>query len=263
LPPLAPWVVRQAVTPADQVEALLVEAMDKRGYRRFAVLHPEDTFGTTMRDAFWSAAVRRGGEIVAVESYAPGSTDFRRPIRAMVGADSFTPEEIRARQAANQPLAHLQFDAIFIPDGARTAGQVLPQLIYYDVRGPVFMGPSTWNDPSLLQFGRQYADGTLFLDWFLPDADDDYARQFVERYHRAFGEARPLALTAQAYEAAQMLLPTLGEPDRLRVREGLYGRQWDSFSGRAAVRSDGEVARNFYLLSVRNRQIIPLKDRAE
>ncbi len=261
LPRLAPWAIRDAVTPAQQVNTLLDESMGRRGHRRFAILHPDDPFGRGMMNAFWDAVLARGGEITGVESYVPGSTTFKMPIRAMTGADSFTPEEVEARKELRQPLAHLDFDAVFVPDGAATAALILPQLLYFDVRGPVFMGPLTWNHPQLLELGRNYAEGTLFVDWYIPgEGATPFAQTFQERYAKTFREARAPTVTAQGYEAGWLLRDGLGLTNRRALRDSLYGREWIGFSGEARIGADGEFERPLFPLTVRRKQIVPLKD---
>lgn len=259
LPRLAPWAVRMAVTPRQQVDALLHEAMDLRGFRRFAILHPAEPFGVGMRDVFWDAVVARGGQVMAVDRYEPGSTDFKVAIRALVGADEFTPEELKARKAANQPLAHLDFDGIFIPDGAKTVGLILPQLLYFDVRGPVFFGPSTWNEPRLIELGREYAEGTFFVDWYWSGSESAVTRAFTAKYESVYGEARPPTVTAQGYEAAKLFAEPVMRDSRAAARNAAYGAEWASFSGRAKVLPDGEIARPLNVLTVMGKQIVPVE----
>ncbi len=259
LPALNPFTVRVALTPEEQVDTLLDEAAGKRGFRRFAVLYPDDAYGRTMRDAFWDAVVRRGGQITGVQSYTPGSTDFRASIRALIGADAFTSKEVEERKAKNQPLAHLDFDAVFIPDAARTAGLVVPQLLYYDVRGPLFLGTSAWNHPQLVQLARDYADGSIFVDWYVANAENAVVREFLERYAAVFPGQQPISLSAQAYEAGRILQRTAGTSSRDEARRRLYDARLNGFSGPAQVREDGEIERPLYLLTVINRRIEPFE----
>jgi ABC-type branched-subunit amino acid transport system substrate-binding protein len=257
LPPLAPWAVRMAVTPAQQIEALLREGFDKRGYRRFAILYPNDAFGLNMRDVFWSAVIARGGLVTGAETYRPGVTDFKAPIKALVGADDFPADELKARKEANQPLAHLDFDAVFIPDGGATVALVLPQLLYFDVRGPVFFGPATWNDPQLIRLGRDYAEGTFFVDWFWSGDESAPAKTFASRFEDAYGAGPRPALTAQAYEAARVLAANAKLETRGLARDALVKNDWATFGGKARVAADGEVERPLTILTVTGRQIVP------
>lgn len=259
LPELAPWGVRSSVTPRQQVKALLDESMGVKGHKRFAILYPEEPYGETMMNAYWDEVVARGGQITAVESYQPGSTDFRGPIRKLAGSDTFSREEIEALEERNQPLARLDFDAIFIPDGAPTAGLLIPQLIYYDVRGPLLMGTTAWHHPQLMEFGREYVEGSLFLDWFYPKSEDPFVQRFLEEYRVLYGDESPLSVSAQAYEAGLLAREVAHLADRQQVRDFLYDNEWDSFKGPARVLENGDVERAFYLLTVQRRQIIPVE----
>jgi ABC-type branched-subunit amino acid transport system substrate-binding protein len=81
------YVFRLGVTPEDEVEALLAEAIDRRGGSRFAVLHPAGEYGQRMRDVFQQAVEARGGSVVAIESYPEDATTSTDPIRRLVQRD--------------------------------------------------------------------------------------------------------------------------------------------------------------------------------
>jgi ABC-type branched-subunit amino acid transport system substrate-binding protein len=263
LPGARQGVVRLAVTPRMQIEALLDEAMGRRGFRKFAILRPNDPLGATLEDLFWDQVSARGGSITGAETYEPGSTDFKFPIRNLVGAEEFSPDELKQRKAANQPLAHLDFDAVFIPDTAQAAGLVVPELIYRDVRGPVFMGLSRWNDPKLVTLGGNYVEGSLFVDWFWPDSEDPEVTRFIKRYHAAYNDPRPPAAASQAYEAGILVSAPVKALDRGAARDAVFSRQWNGLGGKAKVLESGEVDRKLILLTVTRRQIGPADEHAE
>src|SRR5690606_20620431 len=74
------FIFRNALTGEMQVQYLVKTAMEKRGFKRFAILYPEDAYGTEYANLFWDAVLAAGGEIKAAQSYNPKETDFRASI---------------------------------------------------------------------------------------------------------------------------------------------------------------------------------------
>lgn len=148
------WVFRDMLTNSAVAEALVSWAMDVRGMRRFAVLHPEIEYGEEMRDLFWSRVEARGGEIRGVESYPRDATTFSEPIRALVQKQNVVERaeyqrklaELKAQgitdarkrrhaiekiKASISPV--IEFDALFVPDHWKTVALVAPALAFEDV----------------------------------------------------------------------------------------------------------------------------------
>ena len=79
------FVFRNFITPEMQVAALADFAVGRLGLDRFAVLYPDENYGTTFLNLFWDEILRRQGEIAAVAAYDPAQTDFAVPIQKLVG----------------------------------------------------------------------------------------------------------------------------------------------------------------------------------
>lgn len=155
------WVFRSMITNGKVAKALASFAIEERGMRRFAILHPDMTYGNEMRELFDKEVQELGGSITGVQEYEDKSTSFSEPIRKLVGKENLQdrPEyqrrlaEIRAqklgaRQYRNavekmrnsiSPL--IEFDAIFLPDQWRTVALVTPALAFEDVI-------TSWCDPA-------------------------------------------------------------------------------------------------------------------
>ena len=85
---------RGFMTLQHQVEALLHHAFELEGHERFAVLHPENGYGTSARDLFTAGVASRGGEVTVIQSYAEDATDFLATAQEMTGKD----KEARAEE---------------------------------------------------------------------------------------------------------------------------------------------------------------------
>ena len=98
-----PLVIRAGTSPRLEAELLAEYAVRSAGFRRFAILYPEDPFGRALRGAFWAAVEARGGEVVAVAHYPLGATDFAAPIRRMIGYE-LLPQAALGTLAAREKL---------------------------------------------------------------------------------------------------------------------------------------------------------------
>jgi len=79
------FVFRNFITPKMQARTLATFAVSSLGIERFAVLYPEERYGTTYMNLFWDAVQDKGAKIAAIESYDPELTDFAVPIKKLVG----------------------------------------------------------------------------------------------------------------------------------------------------------------------------------
>jgi branched-chain amino acid transport system substrate-binding protein len=55
------------------------------GASRFAILYPEENYGSRYMNLFWDQVVEHGGVVNGVEAYDPGGTDFAKPIKKLAG----------------------------------------------------------------------------------------------------------------------------------------------------------------------------------
>jgi len=105
----------------------------------------------------------------AFELYDPDLTDFREPVDKTLGLFytetrakeleelaekrkelNITRKTMKTLQYFNLPPL-VDFEAVFIADEARTAGQVIPTFAYRDAKGLRYLGISSWNSPQLIQ----------------------------------------------------------------------------------------------------------------
>ena len=88
------FVFRNFITPKMQARALAAFAVSSLGIERFAVLYPEERYGTTYMNLFWDAVREKGGKVAAIESYDPELTDFAVPIKKLVGLHYKVPKDL-------------------------------------------------------------------------------------------------------------------------------------------------------------------------
>jgi ABC-type branched-subunit amino acid transport system substrate-binding protein len=226
---LGEFVFRLGLTPGDQAGALARFCAEQRACKRFAILYPEDEYGTSFKNSFWDAVEQNGGSVVAIESYTPGSVDWQSEIKQLVGLEPLSPgqtalvkerDKLRRNAIANAAkLAapqyaglppYVDFDAIFIPDDAASVGLILPQLRFFDVRDVVYLGGSGWNDPALVKIAAREATRAVFTDEFFAGSARPEVAEFVRSYAASYGVS-PDAYAAEGRDAASVLRAAIEE----------------------------------------------------
>lgn len=245
IPEIGDFIFRHSLTPQAQIEALLSQAMERRGLGRFAVLYPESSQGKELAGLFVNAVLRRGGQIVATEGYGENLTDFRIPLRLLKGEDPN-----KNPSTTNEPPP---FEALFLPDYPEKISLIAPQLGYYGLQGVQLLGIQGWKSPELLRSSGQYLQGAIFADGFYAEAGAANVRRFVEAYSARYG-VPPSILEAQGYDVASLLLQLMVHPqvqDRQSLRETLS--RVENFSGAArpfTIAANGDTRQSLWLLTV-------------
>lgn len=279
---LGSYIFPVALTPNQQIEMIVNHAFEKLNFKRFAILAPSDTFGDQYVQLFWDAVESRGGTITAVERYEAKSTDFREEIQRLLGlqyldARSIENEELqrradiyaktlkvhgRLRERLLQSFAPkpiIDFDAVFIPDGPQTLGQIAPSFAVKGVENLPLLGINTWNTNEIIQRAGRYLQRALFVDAYFSGTKDPAGIQFQNDFFKYFG-AQPGTLEVQTYDAVSILKGVLeGEPTPINTHVKLWERLLSKghFQGISGdfVFSDSGVKRSAHLLTVQGNSI--------
>lgn len=280
-----PHVFRVRTQPIQEVQVLVEHVVNQVGAERFAILYPRDAYGRGLRAMFWDAVEERGGQVVGVASYDPGATDFATPIRNLVGyrllddsqkaalkvrdemrrqANRSTPAKAtELRLAARELTAEdgtplpptVDFDVLFIPESHEKVVLIAPQLAFHEVSGVQLLGASGWYDASLVRLGRDHVRGAVLTSHYFAGSSVPFVQDFTRRSLATFG-SEPDALTAQAYDAANLVVVQLakGRDSREAVREGvLRYRAYPGASGVMRMTPDGNAQKRPFLLSIGRR----------
>lgn len=210
------YVFQNFFTPADQVNALLEEAMDRRGIKRLAVLAPRTAYGQGFAKHFDAGVLARGGQVARIVFYDPNQTDFSADIRqvAQLAPSSFK----GARLEGPQPTS--DFEALFIPDNAERVGLILPQLVYNGVSGLTLMGTSLWHNPKLIESSGRFLQNAIIPDAFDVQNPAPRVVAFVSEFKKAMGR-EPNVIDAQGYDSALILRNILHQPQPPRTRQAM------------------------------------------
>ncbi|MEZ4845679.1 MAG: penicillin-binding protein activator [Bdellovibrionota bacterium] len=220
-------VFRNSITRSEQANILSSLLTDVMNIRRTAILYPNTSYGKEFMELFWNEYSKKGGEIRGAEEYDRSTSDFEMPIKKLVGLNK---KELRKNEIctkiqadkwvemkkAGGPLPNcfpmdelppiLDFEAIFIPDSFDKARQILPTLLFYEVKGVQVLGTNLWNTDELLSgsIGGEI-EGSIFLDGFVKNKATPEVTSFMQKYYE-LNNAEPGILEAQGYDSAMALL---------------------------------------------------------
>ncbi|MGD9302169.1 MAG: penicillin-binding protein activator, partial [Desulfobacterales bacterium] len=293
IPEIGDKVFRNFITPKMQVKTLISFSVESMGLSRFAILYPEETYGLTFMNLFWDQLLEAGGQVVAVESYKPDQTDFSDSIKKLVGLyyeipedlkpedeeeltaeedqdASKTPEEAasetiqkgaRGETEEEEPEAIVDFDAIFIPDSPGKAGQIVPQLAYYDIKDVYILGTNLWHSNSLIKIANQYVQGAVMPDGFFADSSSPRVQKFVQEFDETYQET-PDFIEAIVYDSAMILFNVVSQEQvryRSEIRDELLNL--DNFPGVTGLTrfdENGDAQKKLYLLRVKGKRFVEL-----
>jgi branched-chain amino acid transport system substrate-binding protein len=257
------YVFRNFLTPRMQARALAAYATQTLGVRRFAILYPDETYGKTFMAVFWDEVLAHGGEVTGLEAYPPEMTDFAEPIKRLTGRFHHFPAGLRTPAPATaagdggdgeEPAPIVDFDAVFIPDSAATAGLIVPQLAFHDIQQVYLLGTNLWHSPHLVEIAARYVQGAFLTDGFFAESSSPEVSQFVNDFQATF-DSPPAFIEAIAYDSAMLVFQTAGAPviglqgglkERLASLEGFRG-----VTGLTAFEANGEARKTAWLLTIR------------
>ncbi len=239
LPSLDPYLFRISSTSKQEIEAISWFAMEKLGVEKFAILRPSHEYGKKLSDWFREEIEKAGRTIVAEREYYPGETDFRGPLES---------------------IKDLDFEALFLPDNARTAAMIAPQLQFHDIPAAHVLGISNWNSPDLIDIGGEYAEGFFYADIYYPEDTYPSAAAFLQAYRNTYQDT-PNRLTVFGYEAARLLLSAVClkkiKSRRLMADYLRSQRKFGGVTGPLACKKNGDFWRPIFIMRIHDGKTIP------
>lgn len=261
LPQVGPWIFRNSLTSELQVHTLVDYAVNQKKISSFGILAPDTRLGREISQAFSDAVRDKGAKIVAIQTYSPQTTDFRRQVKLLQGLNPNTPEPKKEPGTSVQPPAPAPFDALFVPANPDQLALIAPQLPFYGLSGAVLLGNASWDAPNLLPLAGPYLDNAVFVSGFYRFSPYPFVREFVDRYFEQYG-AEPSLLAAQGFDVANIVLSLLKNPNfasRESLRHALSQLQnYPGVTGATGFTPSGEAEKVLYLLEVKQGALVQL-----
>jgi ABC-type branched-subunit amino acid transport system substrate-binding protein len=260
------YVFRNFITPKMQVQAIVSYAIEVLGISRFAILYPDDKYGTTFMGLFQDEVEAYQGEVVSAEPYTPDQTDFAEPIKKLAEAQIELPEQPQEKteNSDRKPAEPaVDFEAVFIPDGPTTSGLIIPQLAFYDVVGVHLFGTNLWHSDRLIQMAKQFVQGAIMADGFFAGSNSKKVKDFVEMFEETFHD-KPGFLEAVAYDTAMMLFNLVSRNDiqsRSEIKNKIMNLQdFQGVTGITSFDNTGNAHKELYLLQIQGNKFIELEN---
>ncbi len=239
------YVFRNFVTPRMQVKTIVSYAIDSLGLHRFAILYPDKKYGTAFMDIFQDQVMSYGGEVVAIEPYNPGATDFAGPIRNIKSG--------------------IRPDAIFIPDDPHKVGLIIPQLAFHDITNVQLFGTNLWNSRVLISRARQFVRGAVFPEGFFANSSSEEVSYFTDIFQDTYNK-KPGFIEALAYDTARIIFHILDQSgDRIQFTNELKDelarlQDFQGVTGLTSFDNNGEAHKKLYLLRVEGNGFVDIGD---
>ncbi len=126
-------------SPRDQVRTMLEFSKNELGIENYAILHPDEPFGSRMSGLFRETGSSLGVETSGVAAYAPkDSQSWGKTLKALLKVPAPRPGEDDAMPP--QP----PFQAVFMPDGWQQMQSLIPHFFFFQEDRMVFLGSALW-----------------------------------------------------------------------------------------------------------------------
>jgi ABC-type branched-subunit amino acid transport system substrate-binding protein/predicted negative regulator of RcsB-dependent stress response len=269
IPELGDYVFRIFLTPQMQIDTLLPYVVNQLGIKRFAVLYPDEIYGTTFLKLFRDRVLDYGATLVAVESYKPEQTDFASQIKKLSKTWKRNENGYPAskKRRATRKIRHkkyevlLDFDAIFIPDTADKIALIAPQLAFYDIDNVLLLGTNLWHSDKLIHSARDYVQEAIMADIFCAEDSKKNVRGFIAAFEELHGQS-PGFIEALAYDTAMInfyALSNSGIRSRNDLKEALKNLfEFEGVTGYTSFKENGDSVKQLYLLQIEDNQFVQL-----
>ena len=246
------WVFRARWSPGEQARAAAEMAFRDRGARKAAVLFPENEFGREASARFAERFRELGGEVVALSSYDEDTTNFKWPLRELVGETTRVGRGERVGKRRGNRFgfirtgrrANVHFDTLFIADSHLRVARLLPFLPTVgiqngdggDGKAVQLIGVAAWRGKAM-ELSKGVASGAIILDTFGGEAVGGRAEEFSRTFQESTGR-RPTSIEAEVFDLVWMLgslIQDLPESPKSRrpnlVRALPRERTWNGVAG--------------------------------
>ena len=257
---MSPWLFRNALTNSSQASEASQFALSLN-LKKFVILYPEDAYGKDLTRLF-TRDLERKAEVLATIAYPADVKDFGPYVRRIIEIDLRSRKIIIPDDDAERKKLFNEykpsFDALYLPGHADMVGLLIPQLAFYNITGIATIGSNNWHTSDLIERADRHAEGAVFIDGFFPESSDPAIKTVMESYRSAYQE-EPDILSAQAYDAAMMVLSLLEahKETPLEIRDGLLAlKDYPGISGTITFPGNGEAQKKLFLIKVQDGKFV-------
>ncbi len=185
------------------------------------ILYIKTDYGEGYAQAFRNRFIELGGNVVAVETFQQGQTDFRAQLSKVTQAQGI--------------------EFVYLASHVREAAGILRQAREQDV-SQRWLASNAIEAPELFEIAGEAAEGVILtVAKYAPN--DPYAKEFNRVYRDVYGRDSEM-FAAHAYDAVKLLAEKIEEVgyDSDRIRDALYEvRGYRGVSGTTSFDENGDV----------------------
>lgn len=277
----------------NSADYLAKHAIEKLKMKKIAILYPTSKYGRENMIHFWRSVEKRGGKIVGVQSYPATTSDYIPAVKKLVGRNYLnlrTDYQAKKRKIINETKGYkrqktlealnkdiepiIDFEAVFIPDGAKKIAMLLPYLALFDINFKTYnnrlnyiarqkandkkhklkfvqlLGTEIWARQVILDAAAKYAQGARFPVVYHPKikALSKFTKTYQSTYRRP-----PSFLASYGYELIQVLSQAtkgLESPTdiRTKITEILLLKNFKTDGSTVRFRANGQVDREMFFM---------------
>jgi branched-chain amino acid transport system substrate-binding protein len=212
-------------------------AYDKLKWRRVALLHVNNAYGTGLADVFKRVFANLGGTVLREEFFEQGATDVRTQITKI---------------AATKP------DGIYMPGYPPEMATALKQMRELAVTLPI-LSVQAFDDPEILKRAGDAANGVIFSVPTPPDPKQPVVSAFRSQYVKTY-QKEPGVCSDTGYDAVRIVAWAFGQnaATGTQIREKMAAlKDFPGAAGRTTFDANGDVVRDFSFLEVRDGKFQP------
>ena len=189
-----------------------------------------------LAECFRDGFTKAGGEIVAFEGHASGTTDFKAQLTKIV---------------ATKP------DVIYVSDYYNDAALIAKQARELGYKGTMGGGDG-WDSPKLTEIGKDAVEGCWFSNHYAADDTTPVVQDFVKKYKAKFG-AEPDALAVLAYDGCTIMLDAIkraGKTDGPSIKEALKATDIAVVSGHVKFDDHRNPVKSAVIVEIKNGKVV-------
>jgi branched-chain amino acid transport system substrate-binding protein len=180
------------LTPRMQVQALLRYTLGQRGLRRYAMLTPDSAYGRAMAKVFEDELVAQGGTLAGQATYLADTQDYTQALGPL----------LTSWQSGTE--GNPAFEALFIPDEARTVAAIATQAAQQPFAKVQLLGSNLAQPKKGQTVVDQALNGILFPEAFFAGDPNPAVQKFIAAYRQRYGKD-PDYLAAQGYMVVRLM----------------------------------------------------------
>lgn len=213
------------------IHTLAGYAFDSLGISEYAIIFPNDEYGSVMAGAFRDEIEAKGGTLMAYDMYEKGEKNFKeiverlheKKVEAIFAARAMERGEI----IGNAEERLVEVDSFFMADSAVDIGGIFmpgypdeiimlgPQIPFYKIHTQM-LGAAGWYDNAVLKHAGRYLEDAIVVMDFVNNEKSEAWKTFQSNYSREYGET-PDIRAGLGFDATRLVLDNVRKIDDTKV----------------------------------------------